>query len=134
MLHQMDVRVYFEDTDAGGIVYYVNYLKYFERVRTELLRHLGFSQQQLLTENVQFVVANVKISYQRPARLDDQLQIQIQNIKLGPASLKFMQQIQRNGEPICTAEVKVACVDVENLKPRPIPAIIKSAMDKVIKE
>lgn len=134
MLHDMDVRVYFEDTDAGGIVYYVNYLKYFERVRTELLRHLGFSQQQMLGESVQFVVVDVKISYQSPAKLDDQLQIQIQNIKLGRASLMFFQQIQRHGEPICTAQVKVACVDVDNLKPRPLPATIKVAMDKVIKE
>jgi tol-pal system-associated acyl-CoA thioesterase len=134
MQHCTTVRVYYEDTDAGGIVYYVNYLKYCERARTEWLRSLGFSQQYLLSKNVQFVVVDVKISYQRPAKLDDELQIHIQNIKLGRASLVFEQKILRDSELICTAQVKIACVNADQLKPIPLPIMLKTAVKGVIKE
>ena len=88
-------RVYYEDTDAGGIVYYVNYLKFMERARTECLRSLGFAQSQLAGENLLFVVHSAEARYHAPARLDDELFITAEVIELNRASLRFRQQVRR---------------------------------------
>jgi 4-hydroxybenzoyl-CoA thioesterase len=97
-------RVYYEDTDAGGIVYYVNYLKFMERARTERLRHLGFAQSQLAGDNLLFVVHSSEARYHAPARLDDELLVTAQVIELNRASLRFKQQVRRATDKCCSAK------------------------------
>ena len=117
----LSVRVYIEDTDAGGIVYYVNYLKFMERARTEYLRSLGYQHYALAEENFQFVVHSCQIGYRRPARIDDALQVTARLAKLGKATLIFEQRVERDGETLCEAEIKVACVSADGIRPRPLP-------------
>ncbi len=119
------IRVYYEDTDAAGIVYYANYLKYFERCRTEWLRSLGFGQRQLAThEHLQFVVADLSVQYHRPARLDDTLDIDASIVERARSFVVFRQQARRDGELLASARVKVACVDSERLVPARLPATL----------
>ena len=119
------VRVYYEDTDAGGVVFYANYLKFFERARTEWLRALGVHQHDLLqSHGVVFVVKSSSIDYHAPARLDDELSITVAVEKLGRASVQFLQQAWRmNGEKrlLTSAQVKVVCVEGASFRPNPIP-------------
>jgi len=123
------VRVYYEDTDAGGIVYYANYLKFFERARTEWLRSLGIHQQDLLgTEGVAFVVRSASVEYLGAARLDDQLNLRLSIEKLGRASVQFTQQAWRGDTLLASANVKVGCVDAATLRPRSIPDIAADKM------
>lgn len=123
------VRVYYEDTDAGGIVFYANYLKYFERARTEWLRALGVQQQALLeADQTAFVVKNVTLDYQAAARLDDELTITTRVEKLGRASVQFVQEAWRGDVLLSTACVKVGCVDVRTMRPRPLPDDVAAKM------
>ena len=122
------VRVYIEDTDAGGIVYYVNYLKYMERARTEYMRAQGFDKRYIFTEDLMFVVSSVEIKYQRPARLDDELQATAKIVEAGAVQLLFEQRILRAADELCSGYVRVACVDVETLKPRRIPRDLLQTM------
>ena len=123
------VRVYYEDTDAGGIVYYANYLKFFERARTEWLRSLGIHQQDLLsTEAAAFVVRSASVEYLGAARLDDQLTLRLSIEKLGRASVQFAQQAWRDDTLLASANVKVGCVDAATLRPRSIPDIAADKM------
>ena len=116
------VRVYYEDTDAGGIVYYANYLKFFERARTEWLRHADVGQHALREEHAAlFVVKHCSIDYHAPAVLDDVIQLTISIEKLGRASVQFVQQAWRGATLLTSAHVKVGCVDAATLKPRAIP-------------
>ena len=124
----LDLRVYIEDTDAGGIVYYVNYLKYMERARTEMLRSLGFNKAGANPGSIQFVVRSVRAEYLRPARLDDQLAVTARVTSLGGASLDFQQQVLRGAELLCEADVRIACVDGTSLKPARIGAEMKRAL------
>lgn len=119
------IRVYYEDTDAAGIVYYANYLKYFERCRTEWLRSLGFEQRQLAArEHLQFVVAELSVQYHRPARLDDALDIDASIVERARSYVVFRQQARRGAELLASARVKVACVDSERLVPARLPAAL----------
>jgi 4-hydroxybenzoyl-CoA thioesterase len=122
-------RVYYEDTDAGGIVYYVNYLKFMERARTERLRELGFAQSQLAGENLLFVVHSSEARYHKPARLDDELLISAEVIELNRASLRFHQQVRRAADEtlLCEGQFLVACVRADSLKPRAIPEALRAA-------
>ncbi|WP_150305499.1 tol-pal system-associated acyl-CoA thioesterase [Pseudomonas saliphila] len=121
-------RVYFEDTDAGGIVYYVNYLKFMERARTELVRSLGFDQSRLQDDNVIFVVHSVAARYHAPARLDDELVISAEVLELKRTSVRFRQQVRRADELLlCEGEVLVACVNADHYKPIKIPAALSEA-------
>jgi acyl-CoA thioester hydrolase len=121
------VRVYWEDTDAGGVVYHASYVRYFERARSEWLRALGWSQAQLAGEQkVLFSVVDLQIHYQRPARLDDLLEVVTQPRIAGGASLQFDQQLQRDGEPLASACVLVACVDAASFKPRRLPPSLRT--------
>ena len=124
----LDLRVYIEDTDAGGIVYYVNYLKFMERARTEMLRSLGFDKAGANPESIQFVVRSARIEYLRPARLDDRLVVTARVESLGGASLDFQQQVLRGAELLCEADVRIACVDGASLKPARIGAEMKRAL------
>lgn len=115
------VRVYIEDTDAGGIVYYVNYLKFMERARTEYFRSLGYNKAGANRESYQFVVHSAQIQYKKPAKLDDELVVTAKIAKFSSASLVFVQQVLRNDVLLSEAEVKIACVDGASLRPVPIP-------------
>lgn len=123
---QWPVRVYYEDTDAGGVVFYANYLKYFERARTEWLRALDVQQQTLAaTDDIVFVVRSSNVDYLAPARLDDELSITVSIAKMGRASVDFLQQAWRiEGDArvlLTTAQVKVVCVENQGFRPCPIP-------------
>lgn len=122
-------RVYYEDTDAGGIVYYVNYLKFMERARTERLRGLGFYQSALAGENLLFVVHSSEARYHKPARLDDELLVSADVIELNRVSLRFHQQVRRAADDVllCEGQFLVACVRADSLKPRAIPEALRTA-------
>ena len=123
------VRIYYEDTDAGGIVFYANYLKFFERARTEWLRALGVGQQELLdADGAAFVVKSASLDYHAPARLDDVLTISTTVEKLGRASVQFAQQAWKGELLLTSAQVKVGCVDTATMRPRSLP---DSAADKM---
>jgi acyl-CoA thioester hydrolase len=122
-------RVYWEDTDGGGVVYYANYLKFLERARTEWLRARGFSQTALVKEpGVIFVVTSLAIDYRRPARLDDALDITCNAALDGRTCMQFAQKIQRDVEVLVEASVRVACLDAESFRPKRIPAGIADAL------
>lgn len=129
---ELRARVYFEDTDAGGIVYYVNYLKFMERARTELVRALGFDQSVLQRENIIFVVHSVSARYHAPAQLDDELVVTADVLELKRASVRFAQQVRRaDGRLLCEGEVLVACVSADQYKPRMIPLALNEAFKTV---
>lgn len=122
------IRVYYEDTDSGGVVYYANYLKFMERARTEWLRSLGFEQNDLRDrDGIIFVVRSASAEYLRPARFNDLLQVVSRIIDHGKTSFTFEQEIKRdteNGEMLCTGIIKVVCVDVKSIRPCLIPSHI----------
>lgn len=118
----MPVRVYMEDTDAGGIVYYVNYLKFMERTRSEWLRELGLNQQTLLDDGIQLVVYRLACHYAKPARLDDALTVSASVAKMGRCRMTFEQQVRRNEELLCAATVEIACLNGSTLRPQAWPA------------
>ncbi|MGC7840271.1 tol-pal system-associated acyl-CoA thioesterase [Pseudomonas wayambapalatensis] len=122
-------RVYYEDTDAGGVVYYVNYLKFMERARTERLRHLGFSQSELAEQNLLFVVHSSEARYHAPAGLDDALRVTAQVLELNRASLRFVQQVWRETDEtlLCEGQFLVAAVRADTFKPRAIPPELRDA-------
>lgn len=123
--------MYYEDTDAGGVVYYANYLRFCERARTEWLRALGFGQQQMLSaQGLGFVVRSVQADYLSPARLDDALTVVSTIDLLRKASIGFCQQIVRDGERLFVAHVVLACVDWRRQKPVAIPAAMHQQFDK----
>ena len=116
------LRVYIEDTDAGGIVYYVNYLKYLERARTEFMRSLGYDKHYIFNSDLMFVVRDLAVRYMLPARLDDELQATAGIAQLRAAGIVFRQGIRRGPEWLAQGEVTIACVDRAGLKPRRLPA------------
>ncbi len=114
------VRVYYEDTDHGGVVFYANYLKFMERARTEWLRSLGFEQDELIDkEGLIFAVRSVQLTYHLPARFNDLLEVTAKVIKYGRASIDFEQQVRRGGEVLCEGVVRLASLDAANFRPRP---------------
>lgn len=150
-------RVYWEDTDGGGVVYYANYLKYLERARTEWLRAAGFSQQALATgQGIVFTVTHVEVDYRRPARLDDELIITCEPRRIGAASLSFAQRVHRRteglamtggpadtgeravtagalppgaGELLAEAAVEIACVDARTFRPQRLPQFLTDVLN-----
>ncbi len=126
---RLNVRVYWEDTDAGGVVFYANYLKFFERARTEWLRANGVEQQALKADTgALFVVTDVQLSYKRPARLDDLLDVTVQVIESGRASFVIEQQARCAGALLVLGRIRIACVDARTLRPRRIPDIVLNSM------
>jgi len=116
------VRVYYEDTDAGGVVFYANYLKFFERARTEMLRDMGFEQDQLIAEqSIIFVVRAVQVDYLTPARFNESLDVSAEVTQAKKVSLNFEQTITRNGEVLCKGNIRIACLDANTMKPKAIP-------------
>lgn len=124
------LRVYIEDTDAGGIVYYVNYFKYMERARTELLRHLGFDKPAILDGGKLLVVHSCDARYKASARLDEQLECTASFVDLGGTSVLFSQKVMREGKVLCEGSVRVVCVDGASMRPTPIPTAMKAAIEQ----
>lgn len=138
------VRIYYEDTDSGGVVYYANYLKYMERARTEWLRSLGFEQDQLNDEHgVIFAVRSINVEYKKPARFNDLLQIGAELIERGGASLTFRQDIfcekklgenkvskDKTEQLLCSGRIRIACLDSEKMSPCPIPEIMITELSR----
>jgi acyl-CoA thioester hydrolase len=123
------VRVYWEDTDAGGIVFYANYLKFFERARTEWLRAAGVEQHQLREDTgLIFVVAATSLRYAAPARLDDMLTVTVEPQPAGRASLVVRQRALRGGTLLAEGEIRIGCVRASDLKPQRLPEIVQSAV------
>jgi acyl-CoA thioester hydrolase len=124
------VRVYWEDTDAGGIVFYANYLKFFERARTEWLRSLGHSQQEMVdTTGCMFVVQDTHVRYLRPARLDDMLVVTVHVTERGNASLRIAQQAWCGDRLLAEGEIRIGCVARATMKPTRIPGPILEAIE-----
>ncbi len=117
------VRVYYEDTDAGGVVFYANYLRFMERARTEWLRALGFEQDRLIAEdNVIFAVRQAYVDYLKPARFNDFLHVSVKVAKLGAASVDFTQAVLDVADnELCRGAIKIACLSADTLRPRTIP-------------
>ncbi|WP_126453671.1 tol-pal system-associated acyl-CoA thioesterase [Sulfuriflexus mobilis] len=118
------IRVYYEDTDSGGVVYYANYLKFMERARTEMLRHKGFEQDRLRDEaNILFVVRSVEMDLLQPARFNEQLQVKTRIAESTRTSITFEQHIYRHGEekPVCSGRIRVVCIDAQRWWPVVIP-------------
>ena len=132
-MHQCQVRVYYEDTDAGGIVYYANYLKFMERARTEWLRELGFEQDILMEQSVAFVVKRVEMENHAPAKFNDMLSIETHVVELKGASMTFQQTIKNNQAVILvSANIQVACVNLDTMKPRRLPRTMLGEISRVI--
>jgi len=124
--------VYYEDTDAGGVVFYANYLAYMERARTEWLRQLGFDNSGLARDpGVVFAVRHVEVDFLHPARLDDELMVMARVAHIGRASLSFDQDIRLDDSVLCRGRVKLACVDNRSFKPTGVP---KQLLDKINNE
>ena len=132
MMQDYNLTVYYEDTDAQGVVYYANYLKFFERARTEYLRKSGYEQMKLMQEGIIFVVRGVEMKLQKPARLDDVLVIKSQLIKLGKVSFDFLQEAYKEEELITQAKIQCGSLDTENFKPTALPEYLQSGMKKFL--
>ena len=132
-VYSFPVRVYFENTDAGGVVYHGEYLKFMERARTEWLRHLGFVHQVLARNHrIAFVVTGATIDFTRPARLDDTLAVSVRLESLGKVRCVFLQEIRRDDEALVKARISVACVTGEHFKPAEIPDALRKKMEAAL--
>ncbi|WP_148254018.1 tol-pal system-associated acyl-CoA thioesterase [Aidingimonas lacisalsi] len=123
------VTVYIEDTDAGGIVYYVNYLKYMERARSEWLKRFGITQYELFQKGIQLVVHRLDCRYAKPARLDDELLVSAVIESHTSCRLRFHQEVTRRGEGLCDARVDIACMDATRGKPTRWPTALAAALN-----
>jgi acyl-CoA thioester hydrolase len=129
---RVPVRVYYEDTDAAGIVYYANYLRFLERGRTELLRGLGHDQCRLMQEGVAFAVRSVQVEFLRPARLDDLLAVATGIAEIGGAQVVFDQAIRRGEDLLLDARIRVACIHPASGRPQRMPAAIREQLARLI--
>jgi len=128
-LFSWPVRVYYEDTDAGGVVYYANYLKFFERARTEWLRSLGLNQDKLAQEEVLiFVVRRALLDFARPARLDDMLEVTVEPMKLARVYVDLVQEARCGTQMLARAEIRVACLNQRNFKPAAMPQFLRDSL------
>ncbi len=126
--HVFPLRVYYEDTDAGGIVYYANYLKFAERARSEMLRRVGVKQSDMFRRyGMSFAVRDCSLDYRRPARLDDLLEVRSRLTELGAATLRAEQVIGREGTDVARLGLRIACVDADG-RPTRIPAPLREAL------
>lgn len=126
---RLEVRVYYEDTDAGGVVYHTNYLKFMERARTEWLRSLGFEQDRLREEaGIVFAVRDMAVEFLKPARFNELVTVTARVTQWGKASLVFDQTVMRGVECLSRAQVKVACIAADRFRPTAIPAEILSEL------
>lgn len=129
------VRVYYEDTDAGGVVFYANYLKFFERARTEMLRAMGFEQDKLIaTEGIIFVVRSVQVDYLSPARFNELLQVSAEVSEAKKASLTFKQLVTRGDNVLCKGVIRIACLDAQTMRPKAIPETLFRTILELLKK
>ena len=131
-MHKYKLRVYYEDTDAQGVVYYANYLKFFERARTELLRTAGYEQKALMESGAIFIVRDLNLTLQKPARLDDELIIKTSLMKLGKVTFDFKQEAYRNDMLLCSGDIRCGCIDGKNFTPYPLPQELYSRMRNLL--
>jgi len=125
------MRIYWEDTDAAGIVFYANYLKFFERARSEWLRSLGFGQESLRKDaGIAFVVSATALRYRRPARLDDVIDVSVAVVHLGQASLEIAQEARRAGELLAEGTIRIGCVELGTFRPCRIPNDIRLSIHR----
>ena len=125
MTHRLDIRVYYEDTDMAGIVYYANYLRYIERARSDWVREMGIDQLAMKAEGVVFAVRRVEADYIQPARFDDLLQVQTDLVSLSPARMVMRQEVRRDGSVLFQADVTIVCINASG-KPCRLPAKLRS--------
>ncbi|MFH1999866.1 MAG: tol-pal system-associated acyl-CoA thioesterase [Planctomycetota bacterium] len=130
----MDIRVYYEDTDSGGVVYYANYLRFFERGRTEHLRERGISVVDYNALGILFVVAHIEVAYRAPARLDDLLNLETRIVDLSRTTFTYSQRIYRKetGQLLVDARVRAACIDARG-KPRRLPDEVRSVVEEEVR-
>ena len=129
ILSDWTVRVYYEDTDAGGVVYHASYLRYLERARTEWLRALGYSQAVMREENsLVFTVVSLQLDFLRPAKLDDLLVVRSQAQSAGGASVQFVQEIWREDAALLRGQVRVACLDARSFRPQRLQTSLREAL------
>lgn len=129
--HAYALRVYYEDTDAGGVVYHATYLRYAERARTEALRDLGAAHADLVSQHgLMFMVRRVKVDYLAPARLDDSLDVLTETLSIRAASALLRQSVRRDGRPLAVLEVELVCVRVGDIRPGRIPPRWKAALER----
>ena len=125
----LPIRVYIEDTDAGGIVYYVNYLKYLERARTELMRTFGLERAAVSEAGWNFVVSDVSLSYKEPARLDDQLRATAVISAVGGATINFHQTVRRDDAVLVAGDIQIACIDRGTGRPTRLDAALRQQLE-----
>jgi acyl-CoA thioester hydrolase len=130
--HTVTVRIYYEDTDAAGIVYYANYFRFLERGRTELLRTLGHDQNALMKDGIAFAVRSASAEFLKPARLDDLLTVVTAVASLGRAQVTFAQRILRDKELLLDAKIRVACIDPARGKPMPMPRVLHEQLSALL--
>ncbi len=127
------VRVYYEDTDSGGVVYYANYLKFMERARTEWLRDLGFEQDAMLRDHgIIYAVRSVQLEYLRPARFNDRLAVSAEVVDYGGASITFAQEVHRDAEILCRGKVRIVSLDAASFRPRPAPEAVMTLLQNMM--
>lgn len=124
----LPVKVYIEDTDAGGIVYHANYLKFMERSRTEFITQLGYDKPATLDNGLLLVVHSMQIDFQKAATLGDTLDVSTRVKKVARSYVEFEQVVSRDGESLCRADLKVACVNKNGMKPKALPADLREAL------
>lgn len=124
----LPIRVYIEDTDVGGIVFYGNYLKFMERARTEFLRACGFAKPAIPDSDRLLVVSSVNVNYRKSARLDDELLVSARIVKLARTYITFQQNVYRDGELLVEGEVKVACVSRDSMRPNALPDEVRKKL------
>ena len=135
----LPVRIYYEDTDAGGVVYYANYLKFLERCRSEWLRAVGFDQSDLLRDpGIAFVVRSVAVDYLKPARLDDVVIVSLEVERITKSQIFFLQHVRRadtavagGWEELISARVQLVCVNVAQMKVVSIPALLRTQLETI---
>ena len=133
--HAIDIRVYYEDTDAGGVVFYANYLKFMERGRTEWLRALGVDQFDMARDLKRcFMVTELDVKYQKPARLDDLLCVDSRITRLGRASINFDQKIFRQTELLVQSAIQICCVDTVNMRPAALPSLVSKKLQAITQD
>jgi len=132
MPHNFDLRVYYEDTDAGGIVYHANYLCFAERARTEFLHKLGLSNKKMLSEDIGIVVSHLEIDYKQPAFLEDKLTVETSILKMGAATMLLKQDIKRKDDLIATLKVSVAFIKVSEKRPIRIAPELRAKFEEYL--
>jgi len=132
MMQEYNLRVYYEDTDAQGVVYYANYLKFFERARTEYLRSVGYEQMKLMKEEIIFVVRGLEMKLSRPARLDDEITVRTKLEKLGKVSFDFKQTALVDNQTIAEAKIKCGSLNPNSFKPSALPEYLHKGMKKLL--